>query len=448
MNPSSTPSAPHGRGALGRTFANAGKLLGGKAAAGLIGLVYLSLAARTLGPTDFGLLVSVNFYALLVGNFCVLQGWHTLVRHGSGDLASRDPDAFVALCSWVAKIEIASGVAAMLLCAALSGVVGSRLGWPPQIAPLAALYALAIVSNTQTTPAAVLNLFGRFDLLSMQQASGPMLRLLGAGLAWLLDAGLSGFLLAWLAGSIGEGLLQWWLGLRELHRRGLLRPPTDEASAAIITRHPGIVRFLLTNNLDIGLNDAANRVTPLLVGALLTPAAVGLYHLATRLGAVLQQPMMVLGRTVYPELATLAASGALGPLQHLIWRTGAITLTAGIVVLGGFALIGPWLLTAIGGSGFDAAYALLLWLAAGRSLQLLGFPFGSALIALGHPGLSLRINLIVSLLMLPILLGLLEHQGLLGAGLHAALQALLMTATLIVVQTRLIRQKARCASST
>jgi len=67
MNPSSTPSAPHGRGALGRTFANAGKLLGGKAAAGLIGLVYLSLAARTLGPTDFGLLVSVNFYALLVG---------------------------------------------------------------------------------------------------------------------------------------------------------------------------------------------------------------------------------------------------------------------------------------------------------------------------------------------------------------------------------------------
>jgi len=91
-------------GALGRVFRNAGKLLGGKVAAGLIGLVYLSLGARTLGPTDFGLLVSINFYALLVGNFCVLQGWHTLVRYGSGDLMTQHPEDFVALWRYVAKI--------------------------------------------------------------------------------------------------------------------------------------------------------------------------------------------------------------------------------------------------------------------------------------------------------------------------------------------------------
>lgn len=425
-------------GALGRVFRNAGKLLGGKVAAGLIGLVYLSLGARTLGPTDFGLLVSINFYALLVGNFCVLQGWHTLVRYGSGDLMTQHPEDFVALWRYVAKIEIASGAAAIVLCAALSRIVGQHLGWPDSIAALAVLYSLAIISNTQTTPAAVLNLFGRFDLLSFQQASGPLVRLIGAGLAWWLDGGLTGFILAWLAGSILEGLIQWALGLGELHRRGLLRQPREHAAVmAIRQRHPGIIKFLLTNNLDIGLTDASNRITPLAVGALLTPAAVGLYHVALRIGMVLQQPMLIISRTVYPELAAIAARGEQARLRRLVLRTGAISMAGGIVLVGAFALIGRWLLTTIGGAGFDAAYGLLLLIAVARTVHLLGFPFGSALVALGRPNTTLTINLIASLGLLPVLYLLLQAFQLEGAGLHALAYAVVTVGALIVALLRL-----------
>ena len=375
MTEAALPAATRG-GALGRVFRNAGKLLGGKAAAGLIGLVYLSLGARTLGPTDFGLLVSINFYVMLVGNFCVLQGWHTLVRYGSGDLIEKHPEDFIALWRYVARIEIGSGLVAMLIALALCAPVGARLGWPEHLMPLALLYALGIVSSTQTTAAGILNLFGRFDLLSIQQISGPVVRMIGAGIAWALDAGLDGFLLAWLAGLILEGLVQWALGLRELHRRGLLRrPATATPTREVRERHPGILRFLLTNNLDIGLTDASGRITPLAVGALLNPAAVGFYHLALRIGMVLQQPVLVIGRTVYPELAAIAARGEFGRLRRLVLRTGGIAMAAGLVVLALFAVIGPWLLRTVGGGAtvtqdFNLVSSLVSDKEAGTTIKL------------------------------------------------------------------------------
>ncbi len=437
MTEAAIPAATGG-GALARVYRNAGKLLGGKAAAGLIGLVYLSLAARTLGPTDFGLLVSINFYVLLVGNFCVLQGWHTLVRYGSGDLIERHPEDFIALWRHVAGIEIASGLVAMLIALALCAPVAQHLGWPEHLMPLALLYALAIISNTQTTAAGVLNLFGRFDLLSLQQASGPIVRLIGAALAWALDAGLPGFLLAWLAGSILEGLVQWALGLRELHRRGLLRrPATATPTRAVRERHPGILRFLLTNNLDIGLTDASGRITPLAVGALLDPAAVGFYHLALRIGMVLQQPMLVIGRTVYPELAAIAARGEFARLRRLVLRTGCTAMAGGVLVLALFTAVGPWLLRTIGGAGFEAAYPLLLLIALARTVHLFGFPFGSALVALGRPNTTLSINLIASLGLLPALYWLLQARQLEGAGLHALAYAAATVGALVYALLRL-----------
>ncbi|MDP3295538.1 MAG: lipopolysaccharide biosynthesis protein [Nevskia sp.] len=431
-------AAAVGGGALARVYRNAGKLLGGKAVAGLIGLVYLSLGARTLGPTEFGLLVSINFYALLVGNFCVLQGWHTVVRYGSGDLIAEHPDDFIALWRYVARIEIISGGVAIAIALALCEPVAHYLGWPDSVLPLALLYSLAIISNTQTTAAGVLNLFGRFDLLSLQQVSGPVARLIGAGLAWSLDAGLSGFLLAWLAGSIVEGLVQWALGLRELHRRGLLSyRAAAPVSLKVRERHPGILRFLLTNNLDLGLNDAAGRITPLAVGALLNPAAVGLYHVALRIGMVLQQPMLVIGRTVYPELAVIAARGEFARLRRLVLRTGFSAMAGGVAVLALFVAISPWLLRSIGGEGFDAAYPLLLLIGLARTLHLLGFPFGAALVALGRPNTTLKINLVASLGLLPVLALLLQHYQLAGAGLHALAYAVATVGALVFALLRL-----------
>ena len=66
-----------------RIFANVARLVGGKAAAGVISLGYLALAARTLGAEGYGVLVLVNAYALLIGSIVAFSGFHGVVRYGA-----------------------------------------------------------------------------------------------------------------------------------------------------------------------------------------------------------------------------------------------------------------------------------------------------------------------------------------------------------------------------
>ncbi len=53
---------------LRRVYVNAGKLLSGKIAAGLISVIYLAQVTRALGPADYGVLVLITFYTVLLGS--------------------------------------------------------------------------------------------------------------------------------------------------------------------------------------------------------------------------------------------------------------------------------------------------------------------------------------------------------------------------------------------
>ena len=77
-----------GPGIVRRIFGNLGLLLGGKAAAGLISLIYIVIAARVLGPEDYGVLVLINYYAMLVGGLIAFPGWHAIVLYGVRALAA------------------------------------------------------------------------------------------------------------------------------------------------------------------------------------------------------------------------------------------------------------------------------------------------------------------------------------------------------------------------
>jgi len=422
---------------LRRVYVNAGKLLSGKIAAGLISVIYLAQVTRALGPADYGVLVLISFYTVLLGSCLVLQGWHTIVRYGGARLLDGDNAGFQRLFAFTTLVELSSGVLAIAISAGLSHWAGRWFGWRDEYAGLAALYAFAIFANMHNTASGVLNLFGRFDLLSSQQVAGPIVRLIGASIAWWSEAGLSGFLIAWLMGSIAEGLIDWVLALREMAKRGLLAG-VWRWPAGVTGAHPGIWKFLVTNNVDMSVTDAVNRITPLAVGAVLNPAAVGLYHLALRVGMVLQQPILALGRTVYPELALLAARGERHALQRLVLRTGGIAMAGGLAAMLIFALFGEAILRTIGGRGFEGAYWILLLIAFARTIHLLGFPFSSGLVALGQPYVTLRISLVAVLVLMPMLYLLLLRFEIIGAGLYAIAYA---TATVGALAWALLRPR-------
>jgi O-antigen/teichoic acid export membrane protein len=422
---------PHeGPGIVRRIFGNLGLLLGGKVAAGLISLIYIVIAARVLGPAEYGVLVLINYYAMLVGGLIAFPGWHAIVRYGVRALAAGDEAKLIRLLRFVGAIEIAGGITAVCVAAALAPILGPRLGWNTEAQMLAIPYSLAVLATVRATPGGYLQILRRFDILGAHNIVTPIMRLIGTLIVVAFGWGLSGFIIAWLIAALAEGLSLWLAGIY-FARRHLVGQPLFGNVADVRQEHPGLMRFMVTANADIMLGDLVTRVTPLVMGWVLGPVAAGLYSIAHRTTVVISQPAQILGQAAYAELARLVAGGGSGrDIRHALMRCVGISLLAALPIVIIVAFFSKQITILLAGPEFAGAAAVMIWLAVARVIAMTGPPTSAALIALGRPGLSVTSNIITSIGILPLLPILTAYWGLQGAGMHAVVQASVASALL------------------
>jgi O-antigen/teichoic acid export membrane protein len=424
---------------LRRILANLAHLLGGKAVAGLLSLVYLVMATHRLGATDYGILVLVNAHAVLIGSVVAFSGFHGVVRYGAIALAAGDRPGFARLVRFMALIELGCGLLAILVAAVLAPIVGPHLGWSPRTIALATFYSLAVVGTVRATPQGVLQIAGRFDLLGIHQAVSPVVRLAGVLGLWWWGAGLYGFITVWLASAIAEGVAMWLLALPSWRRltsgEGWIGPWRGAGG-------DGFVRFILVTNADITIRELAPNLAPLTVGWLLGPAAAGLLALTQRATSLLAQPTVLLGHASYSVLAEQVAHGRIASLRHTVLRSAGLALLVALPIVAALAIGGDHLLTLLGGHSFAGGTLLLVLVAIGRAAGLAGAPLASGLTALGRPQRSMNVGLVTNLAFYPLLPVLLWTAGPDGAGWHAALQGLAALAALAVLFRRDIRDAA------
>jgi O-antigen/teichoic acid export membrane protein len=428
-----------GRGLVARIYANLARLLGGKAASAVLGLAYLVVATRALGPTDYGVLVLVHTFAMTVGGIVEFPGWHAIVRYGAQALAEDDHPRLMRLLRFAALVEGAGGIASILTAAILGPVLGPRLGWSQTAIAFAIPYSFAVLASIRATPAGYLQLLGRFDLLGLHNLVAPGVRLIGALAITWAGFGLKGFLVVWLIAALAEWSAMWLLGIVAM-RRTLRDPRLLGSVRGALRENPGLWRFMLAANADVTLSELAARIPPLFVGWILGPAAAGLYAIAQRAAVVIQQPAQIMGQAAYAELARLVANkGSGAALRTALLRCAGIALIAAAPVVLILAFAGRWVAIALGGPAFADAAGLILLLAIGRMLWLAAPPASAALTALGRPGLSVAANFVINLGLLPLLPIMMMAFGLAGAGWHALIQgagASILLVAMVLRQTR------------
>lgn len=426
--PPSEPVVPH-QGVVARIYANLGLLLGGKAAAGLISLIYMVIAARVLGPKDYGVLVLINYFAMFVGGLIAFPGWHAIVRYGVVD-AESDHDKLIRLLRFAGAIELAGGAAAVLTAALAAPLIGPRLGWSPQAQALAIPYSLAVLATVRATPAGFLQIIRRFDILGLHNTITPVMRLCGTLIVVAFGWGITGFILAWLVAALAECISLWVVGIyfaqRHFGDKALLGAVRD-----VRHENEGLGQFMVTANADIMLADLASRAVPLVMGWVLGPAAAGLYSIAHRTTIVISQPAQILGQAAYAELVRLAGTGNSGTaVRHALMKVVGIALAIALPVLICVTLFAGKIAVLTAGPQYNGAAKIMVLLAFARVIALVNPPISSALIALGKPRLSVAANLACNVGLLPLLPVLTSLYGLEGAGLHAIAQSLLGVAIL------------------
>ena len=245
---------------LRRVVTNAGMLLGGRTINAVVSLIYMAIAARSLGLRELGVLVLVQAFAQFLGDVVKFQSWQTMIHYGARALQEGDVRPFQRVLRFTVVLDLAGTVLGIALGIAGSFLLSGRLGWTPQEAPGAAVYMLSIAFMVSATPIGLLRLFDRFDVMARQAALISILRLIGSGMAVLLMPTLGGFLLAFAFGTVGSWLYLAGSSLNELRRRRLLegfswRGPLGEGM-------PGVWRFAWNTNLTTTLEVAFTTPRP------------------------------------------------------------------------------------------------------------------------------------------------------------------------------------------
>lgn len=428
---------------LRRALGNAGLLLSGKGAAGVMQLATLALAARALGIEQFGLFSVMLAQMQLLIALATFQSNQAIVRYGVLHLNAGDRRGFQRLVKFGSMLDLVAALIAAVAAFLLAPLVAEWAGWDRDYIAAAQLLALLPLVNAIATPKGMLRLFGRFDLLARHVTATPLARLIGATLLFATGASLLEFALVWVvAGAIGAAvaLVFAW---REAARRDLLAG-FDLSLKGAARSNPGIWSFSILSNLHSSFALMPAHIATLAAGFALGPAAAGLTRVAQDIGAAAAKPIDLINQAVYPDIARLAAAAEWHRLRKLILRSGATAAAAAAVTALLLYFAGEAVIRLVFGPDYAGAYWLLVLVSLATALKVAVFASEPVLYALGRPSRPLLTALLVIAVFAGTLFAALPSLGLIAVGAaHVAAAVAAVLASLLWLSLAVPRGKDR-----
>lgn len=400
-----------------RVFANMGWLLGGRGFNALLSLVYLAIAARTLGTEGFGHFALIIALGQAVTGFSSFQTWQFIVRWGADpdkpgiDLArAREATGFAVALDGVSMAVGTVASALLVLTAPL------WLDVPPGLMWLTFWYCVISLLAIRTTPTGMLRLHSEYGKATWAEAVQPVVRATGAVLAWSLMPDVTGFILAFAASELATALALWVVALR-------VQPVTlaSVSLRAIPARHRDAWRFVLSTNLSGSLAVAGKQVMILLVGTFGGAYLAGGFRIANQLGVALIALAQTISKAILPELVQ-SRDGAV----EIARRMANIAAMAGVAAVVTAILFGREGLALIAGEEFTGFYWAMIILAIAGAVELVGASLESLLVSAGRAHVAFLVRLFPTILALLMLEMAIDWKGAQGAG-FAVLGSSLLT---------------------
>jgi len=340
-------SGLRGDAVMARLFKNAGILLSGSAVASLLTLATLSVTAQALGTAQFGLLVVITTYVLIVDGLLNFQSWQTLIRYGADALEDHQSGRFKAIIRFCFILDTSSALVGMVVAILMAPLVGNILGWSDHKIQLAILYSMIIVFNVSGAPTGILRLFNRFNLLATQRIIGASFKVTGVIVVSLLDGGLRDFLFVWGLTSILDNVLLLGFGLRELAKRHYADWWHER-----VENWRELLRFSTWTNITSTFDLPVKQFDMILVSALISVEATGIYRIIKQAAQMIAKFADPVYQVVYPQFAVqIANSDYRQAASHAI-RIGILLFAVVAPVALVVSLSASWWLEAFFGEDF------------------------------------------------------------------------------------------------
>ena len=387
------------RTALQNILRNTGWLLGGKGLSAVLSLIYLAIVARSLGVAGFGKFALVLGAAQAIELLASFQSWQIVIRYGIPHFTARRDTELNDLLRFCTLLDVAAALVSAVVLSAVYVGMGRYFGWTDKLVEGAIAFGILFVISSHWTPIGILRMRDRFDVATFADAATPIVRCIGAVTMLAIKPGAIGFFGVWAVAEFLTAIAYWTAALRvqpiRWHlKRGLRLRAIKEAN-------PGILKYALATNVNSSLDVGGKQVAVLIVGFLLSPAAVGGFRMAQQLAQGVAKFSQMLGRAIFPELMRSRTDDAgERAFATLLRRTFRLTAGGAAIVITVVLLLGEQLIGLIGGKQFLSAYPLLQILGVAAAIEFAAVAFEPALVAMGRAGLALKLRLVSTTVLL------------------------------------------------
>ncbi|MDB5682723.1 MAG: polysaccharide biosynthesis protein [Sphingomonas bacterium] len=415
MNTGHPASPLKRRASLRNSLLNVAWMLGGKGVGAALSLFYLAIVTRSLGIEGFGQFTLALGAGQAVASFVAFQSWQIIVRYGMPHLHAGRADALARLVRFTTILDALSAIGGAALVVLGIWLLGGHFGWTTAFRQQAMITSVALVLAMHWTPIGILRLHDRFGTATLCDSLTPIVRFIGALIVWLNGASAIGYLAVWAIAEVVTAIGFWIAAVRYGEVRWRLDRPLRWRD--LKQENPGIAAYTVTTNLSQSLDLGGKQIAVLLVGLLVTPAAAGAFRFAQQLAQALAKLSQLLGRAIFPELVR-SRSGSAGTedFDRLFARTVRMTAIGGVIVFLILILFGQPMIGLVAGPEFLTAYPVLLVLGSAAALDFAAVGFEPAVVALGRPGLALKLRFVSTGLLLALMAVLPLWFGGVGAG--------------------------------
>ena len=417
---------------LKRVLKNFAVVLRGRGIAAVFSVTSTGLMANALSATEFGLVILLHTYIMVVRGALNFRTFETIVRFGIPLSEAGDDRGLRSLLRSTMMIDMVAALLAVILGIAAAPLAGHFLQWDSDMVDWAVMYSLIILATANSTPNGILRIYDRFDALSVQFTIGPALRFMMVSIAWALDAPMPVFIVAWGSAFAAGHIYMTVRGLKELKAHMDTSLWRGFQWQEIRDRQQAFWKFIGVVYWQTNIDLLPKHVSTLLAGALLGPAAAGLFRLAREFSTVLTQPAVLLREVFFPDLTRSFHARDEG-FHTVPWKTAFIAGAAGLVFVILALFIGRPILGIVGEEYVAAAPLLSLMLLA-ATFELAGASLRAAVYAMGKAASILRIHVIGITTYVAMFFVLTPITGLIGpglAGITSSLLVLILTGLLI-----------------
>lgn len=394
MSPDLVVESKHSVGK--RIAANTGLMMGSKALAVVLGLGSILIATKSLSAAELGIILFLHAYMLFFSEVTAFQSWQSLIRFGTDDLKNKDAVSLGRLMQFGIKIDAVSAVFGFFF----SITIFSAIVWLTQAFPtvftrsenfditelrnLAALYGILILFRQRGFSVGVFRLFDKFHVLAVHSLVMPVVRFAGVLIAVVMEAGFTGFLLAWFCGSLAAYLFLPTMAFFELKKRRLLNH-VFRAKSSLRRPRKGLWPFMIKSNIDSTLAASTVHLPALLVMGVFGSVWVAVYRIAEEAAKLLSEGFKLLDQVIYPELAKMVSLGEAAKIWRLVTRTAIMLLSFGLVIAVLVQIGGPELLGRVFSADYEQAAPLTSLLVLAAALMGIAAPLYPVLYAADRP---------------------------------------------------------------